>query len=942
MLYEFKPEDAFRFARHVNATTYQKDDELIFKECCYCHGQGKGNQKTFSINLKTGQFKCLRASCGAHGNMITLSKDFDFSLGSQVDAYYRAPRKRYRTFVKPKEPIVPKPKAIEYLNSRGISEEIAKRYQVTIKGDSKNILVFTFFDEDGKPTFIKYRKTDFKKGVDKAKEWCEPNCKPILYGMELCNFENDTLILTEGQCFDGDAEVLTPNGWKRLSCYGGEDVLQVDENMQGSFVRPKAYIVKRHKGKMVKVEIGGNYETLTTDDHNLVFINKCSGEIVKRKAGEKISTGYYIPTTIAINGVGYADWTNDMFALYLAVSADGTIDFRKGTGKKKPKSMRYARLSLVLERKIERLRNILNNLGVKYSDNIEGRGYTSICFPCPEWLTSKYLPYGFATETTVEQKRFILSEMVWWDGNHVNGRNQFEYNTIIKHNADVMQLIASSCGYMSTIMSKNNGIKGRIRESCIYKVSILFGKHYVTTQRFEMNKRVFDVDQRVYCVTVDTGMILVRQNDRISVSGNCDTLAVAEAGIENAISVPTGAKGFTWLPFCWNFLNKFERIIIFGDYENGKISLLDELKDRLELTVLHVRESAYKDCKDANELLVKYGKDAVKEAVETAVTIPVKRVIEMADVEDIDIYKIEKLPTGINVVDRLLYGGLPFGGVIVLTGIRGEGKSILASQIAVSALQNDYTVMLYSGELTNSTAKSWMHYQIAGSRHIAEDRNRWGDPVYIVSKTNNMLISEWYRGRLLVYDSDSDEIEDEDESLVKTIKEVVMRNGAQVIILDNLMTAIDLEPVKGDDKYERQSKFVKKLARIGRKFNVLIILVAHKRKTGAVAEVDDNDAVSGSADITNLALVTLTYCKDKELDATQRLLKVSKNRLFGKVNTAGWVMNYDPKSRRIYGTGDDPNAEIGWVNEKEGEEEFDLLAKLGDGAEDLMAWEMDE
>ena len=620
MFYEFKPDDAFRFARHVNATTYQKDDELIFKECCYCHGQGKGNQKTFSINLKTGQFKCLRASCGAHGNMITLSKDFDFSLGSQVDAYYRAPRKRYRTFIKPEEPIVPKPKAIEYLNSRGISEEIAKRYQVTIKGDSKNILVFTFFDEDGKPTFIKYRKTDFKKGVDKAKEWCEPNCKPILYGMELCNFENETLVLAEGEL---------------------------------------------------------------------------------------------------------------------------------------------------------------------------------------------------------------------------------------------------------------------------------------------------------------------------------DSLSIAEAGIENAISVPTGAKGFTWLPHCWNFLNKFERIIIFGDYENGKISLLDELKDRLELTVLHVRESAYKDCKDANELLVKHGKDAVKEAVETAVTIPVKRVIEMADVEDIDIYKIEKLPTGINVVDRLLYGGLPFGGVIVLTGIRGEGKSILASQIAVSALQNDYTVMLYSGELTNSTAKSWMHYQIAGSRHIAEDRNRWGDPVYIVSKTNNMLISEWYRGRLLVYDSDSDEIEDEDESLVKTIKEVVMRNGAQVIILDNLMTAIDLEPVKGDDKYERQSKFVKKLARIGRKFNVLIILVAHKRKTGAVAEVDDNDAVSGSADITNLALVTLTYCKDKELDATQRLLKVSKNRLFGKVNTAGWVMNYDSKSRRIYGTGDDPNTEIGWVNEKEGEEEFDLLAKLGDGAEDLMAWEMD-
>jgi len=202
-----------------------------------------------------------------------------------------------------------------------------------------------------------------------------------------------------------------------------------------------------------------------------------------------------------------------------------------------------------------------------------------------------------------------------------------------------------------------------------------------------------------------------------------------------------------------------------------------------------------------------------------------------------------------------------------------------------------------------------------------------------------MLISEWYRGRLLVYDSDSDDIEDEDESLVKTVREVIMRNGVRVVILDNLMTAIDLEPVKGDDKYERQSKFVKKLGRIGRKFNVLIVLVAHKRKTGAIAEVDDNDAVSGSADITNLALVTLTYCKDKEIEEGQRLLKVSKNRLFGKTKTDGWVMNYDAKSRRIFCQGEDPNYEIGWSDDKENEEEFDLLSALGEGAEDLMAWE---
>ena len=596
MFYQFKREDAIRFAESTGIPTKIKGTELVFRRCPYCGKTNSTDKEKFAINLETGLYKCLRASCGAHGNMITLSKDFDFSLGEQVDAYYRRPKKRYRTFAKRTEPIVPKPKAIEYLASRGISEETARRYQVTISPDKENVLCFTFFDEDGKPTFIKYRKTDFVKGKDKAKEWCEANCKPILYGMELCNTDNPRLALTEGEL---------------------------------------------------------------------------------------------------------------------------------------------------------------------------------------------------------------------------------------------------------------------------------------------------------------------------------DTLSLAEAGIENPVSVPTGAKGFTWLPFCWDFLHKFKSIVIFGDYEKGKISLLDELKDRLELTVYHVREEAYKDCKDANELLLKYGKDTVKEAVETAVPIPVKRVVEMADVEDIDIYKIEKLPTGISKLDRLLYGGLPFGGVEIVTGIRGEGKSILVSQLAVSALQHGYSCLLYSGELTKSSAKAWMHFQIAGSRHIAEGKNQWGDPIYYISKTNNMLISEWYRGRLFVYDSESDDIEDEEESLVKTVKEVVMRNGVRVIILDNLMTAIDLEPVKGDDKYERQSKFVKKLARIGRKYNVLIILVAHKRKTGSVIEVDENDAVSGSADITNLALVTLSYCKDKELEPNQRLLKISKNRLFGRVNPKGWVMFYDEKSRRIFCQGDDPNYETGWTSDED-------------------------
>ena len=80
-IYTFKEEDARRFASENGFRARRKDDELIFKECPYCHSTSINDKEKFSINLKTGQFHCWRASCGAKGNMLTLAKDFNFSLG---------------------------------------------------------------------------------------------------------------------------------------------------------------------------------------------------------------------------------------------------------------------------------------------------------------------------------------------------------------------------------------------------------------------------------------------------------------------------------------------------------------------------------------------------------------------------------------------------------------------------------------------------------------------------------------------------------------------------------------------------------------------------------------------------------------------------------------------------------------------------------------------
>ena len=64
-MYEFKERDAYAFARMVGIQAKPHNGELFFKTCPYCSPRPtKDNVRTFSINLTTGQFKCLRASCG--------------------------------------------------------------------------------------------------------------------------------------------------------------------------------------------------------------------------------------------------------------------------------------------------------------------------------------------------------------------------------------------------------------------------------------------------------------------------------------------------------------------------------------------------------------------------------------------------------------------------------------------------------------------------------------------------------------------------------------------------------------------------------------------------------------------------------------------------------------------------------------------------------------
>lgn len=393
------------------------------------------------------------------------------------------------------------------------------------------------------------------------------------------------------------------------------------------------------------------------------------------------------------------------------------------------------------------------------------------------------------------------------------------------------------------------------------------------------------------------GMRQCKDFEKIIITeGQLDSLSVSESGIDNAVSVPTGAMGFTWLQSCYEWISKFKKVIVFGDNENGTMTLLDTLKTKLKQPVYAVRLADYLGEKDANDILRKYGKEAIKRCIEGAEISAVKSVKDLADIEPVNISALPKIKTGLPMLDKTI-GGFAMGQVILLTGRRGEGKSTFMSQLVAEALEQDKNIFAYSGELPNYHFQRWLDLQLAGAEYLDESKDEYDNFVYDIQKVALDRIHQWYRGRAYIYDNAFVPENNEYISLLDTIELVIRQYNVEFICIDNLMTAMSSTDSK-ENFYQAQSDFVGRLKNIAQRFNVVVLLVAHPRKsTGELG----NDDVSGSSDITNRVDIVLSYERADKQDSRKSFLSITKNRLTGKLKTGDNKIElfFSDKTKRI-------------------------------------------
>lgn len=402
----------------------------------------------------------------------------------------------------------------------------------------------------------------------------------------------------------------------------------------------------------------------------------------------------------------------------------------------------------------------------------------------------------------------------------------------------------------------------------------------------------------------------------IITEGEIDALSLIECGIGNAVSVPSGTQDLTFLDTCFDWLNKFSSITLFLDSDQPGREMTSKLAGRLgEYRVNLIPLDMYRNCKDANELLYRYGKEAVIEAAASGKPVPVAGLLELADVKYLDITQMERVSSGIKHIDSML-GGFLMGQLTVWTGKRGEGKSTMLGQIMLEAVENDYKVCVYSGELQATYFQYCIDLQAAGLDNIQQryDELR-GKDISTVSGEIREQIHNWYRGKFYIYDNSIAQ-SSETKNILKVFEYAVKRYDCKVFMVDNLMTA-RYSANNDSDFYRKQSAFCGELVEFAKKYNVHIHLVAHPRKTSSNL---DNDDIAGSGDISNRAdnVITIKRLPEHEVvsNGFTSMLKVLKNRFSGECGEVG--LNFCPISRRFYLPSGGNTKYYGWAVDEHG------------------------
>ena len=308
----------------------------------------------------------------------------------------------------------------------------------------------------------------------------------------------------------------------------------------------------------------------------------------------------------------------------------------------------------------------------------------------------------------------------------------------------------------------------------------------------------------------------------IIVEGEMDVLALHEAGITNAISVPNGAtlnsNNLDYLDNCIDYLDNKEKIILAVDKDEAGQALQQELIRRLGAEVCFIID--FNDCKDANEYLLKYGTKGLSKLVQQAKAVPLENVTTFKDIEGEITDFVENgfkkgYQIGLSNFDDIF--STYTGQFITVTGIPSSGKSDFVDQMVVGYNQKyEWKTAFASPE----NAPTFLHAHKL-MRKVWQDMPHKSD----IGGAKWKSIAGHVDSNFFFIDMERYTL----ESVLKKGAELVKRKGIKCLVIDPFNKVRDVD-CRTEDVNRYTMEYLTKIEIFAKKYDVLVIVVAHPTK----------------------------------------------------------------------------------------------------------------
>jgi len=308
----------------------------------------------------------------------------------------------------------------------------------------------------------------------------------------------------------------------------------------------------------------------------------------------------------------------------------------------------------------------------------------------------------------------------------------------------------------------------------------------------------------------------------VIVEGEMDVLALHEAGVTNAISVPNGAtlnsNNLDYLDSCIDYFEDKEKIILAVDSDEAGQALQAELIRRLGSEVCHI--ATFDDCKDANEYLLKYGSEKLTARITGARPVPLENVTTFRDIED-EITDFVRngfkkgFQVGLSNFDEIF--STYTGQFITVTGIPSSGKSDFVDQMVVGYNKN------YGWKTAFASPENVPTYLHAHKlmrkvwQGMPSKEDLGGDKWNQIADHCN---SNFYHIDMERYTLDS---------VLKKGAELVKRKGIKCLVIDPFNKVRDVD-CKTEDVNRYTMEYLSKIEIFAKKYDVLVFIVAHPTK----------------------------------------------------------------------------------------------------------------